>query len=466
MNTETIKSKKVKILVAVAVVAVIVIAYLAGMFYYSQRFLPRTTVNGFECGGKTVEETKELLKEDVANYELTLKERDDKTETISGDSIDLKMVFDDSLDKAMAERNSTLWFVNLFAPVNIDMATNVEFSKDKLKAQVDELNAVKGDDIVKPEDAHVSDYESGEEYTIVPEVEGNQLRVKKTKRTVREAISQLETTVDLDEEDCYREPTVRSDNEKLAEVVDKMNQYVNTRVKIKFSKKKREIVDGELIHDWLKVDMKNVTVSLDDDKISDYMSELASKYNTIYKPHKFKTYGGSTITIENGDYGWWMNQNGTKAKLVKALNNFKSKTIHAVWLQEAASHGKRDYGKTYVEVNLGAQTLYFIKNGEVLLSSVFVSGNPNTGHNTPGGIYSLTYKTTNHRMVGADYDVFTYYWMPFNGNIGFHDATWRSSFGGSLYLSSGSHGCVNMPFEKAKALYSLVEQGMPVICYW
>lgn len=466
MNTETIKANKVKILVAVAIVAVLAISYLAGMFYYSQRFLPRTTVNGIECGGKTVEETKQLLKDSVADYALTLKERDDKEETITGKSIDLKIVFDDTLDNAMAARTGALWFVNLVLPANIDMATNVEFDKDKLKEKVDALDAVTNEDVVKPEDAHVSEYQSGEEYTIVPEVEGNQLSVKKTKRTVRETISELETTLDLDEAGCYRAPTVRSDNEKLAKVVEKMNKYIDVRIKLKFSKKKREIIDGDLIHEWLKVDTKKIKVSLDDEKISDYMSELASKYNTIYKAHTFTTYGGSTITIQNGDYGWWLNQNGTKEKLVKALKRYKSKTIHAVWLQEAASHGKNDYGSTYVEVNLGAQQLYFIKNGQVLLSSSFVSGNPNTGHSTPGGIYSITYKTTNHRMVGADYDVFTYYWMPFNGDIGFHDATWRSSFGGSIYQSNGSHGCVNMPYSKAQALYSLVEQGMPVICYW
>ncbi len=244
-----------------------------------------------------------------------------------------------------------------------------------------------------------------------------------------------------------------------------MNKYINTTVKIKFGKE-REVVDGDLIHKWLKVNKKAVTVSLNEEKISDYMAELASEHDTIYRPHKFTTYGGSKITIENGDYGWWMNQNATKEKLMKALNNFKSKTIKPEYLQEAASHGKRDYGKTYVEVNLSAQCLYFIKNGECLLTSSFVSGNPSTGHNTPGGIYSITYKDTNHRMVGADYDVFTYYWMPFNGNIGFHDATWRGAFGGSIYLYNGSHGCINMPYSNAQSLFNLVEKGMPVICYW
>jgi lipoprotein-anchoring transpeptidase ErfK/SrfK len=100
------------------------------------------------------------------------------------------------------------------------------------------------------------------------------------------------------------------------------------------------------------------------------------------------------------------------------------------------------------------------------MSSSFVSGNVSTGHTTPSGIYSITYKDRNKRMIGDDYDVTTDYWLPFNGNIGFHDASWRSSFGGSIYKTNGSHGCVNMPHSAAAQLFSLISKGDPVICYY
>ena len=56
--------------------------------------------------------------------------------------------------------------------------------------------------------------------------------------------------------------------------------------------------------------------------------------------------------------------------------------------------------------------------------------------------------------------------MPFNKNIGLHDAYWRSRFGGEEYKRNGSHGCVNLPPENAQKLYRYVEAGMPVICYY
>ena len=72
----------------------------------------------------------------------------------------------------------------------------------------------------------------------------------------------------------------------------------------------------------------------------------------------------------------------------------------------------------------------------------------------------------NVTLKGADYESPVTYWMPFNGGIGLHDATWRSRFGGSIYYYSGSHGCVNLPYSAAADIYSIVEAGMPVVCYW
>ncbi len=55
--------------------------------------------------------------------------------------------------------------------------------------------------------------------------------------------------------------------------------------------------------------------------------------------------------------------------------------------------------------------------------------------------------------------------MPFNGNIGFHDAPWRKEFGKDIYMKQGSHGCVNMPPAIAKELFENISKGIPVIVY-
>jgi hypothetical protein len=56
--------------------------------------------------------------------------------------------------------------------------------------------------------------------------------------------------------------------------------------------------------------------------------------------------------------------------------------------------------------------------------------------------------------------------MPFNGNIGLHDSTWRSTYGKNIYKTNGSHGCINLPPSAAAVIYENIEKGMPVICYY
>ena len=58
------------------------------------------------------------------------------------------------------------------------------------------------------------------------------------------------------------------------------------------------------------------------------------------------------------------------------------------------------------------------------------------------------------------------YWMPFDGGIGFHDANWRDDFGGDIYLTSGSHGCINLPPENAAVLYDLIQYDVPIVCFY
>ncbi len=95
-----------------------------------------------------------------------------------------------------------------------------------------------------------------------------------------------------------------------------------------------------------------------------------------------------------------------------------------------------------------------------------VSGNADSKHATPPGIYSLTYKEKNATLRGENYAAPVSYWMPFNGDIGIHDATWRSKFGGQIYITDGSHGCINTPYDVASKIFEYITQGTPVICYF
>ena len=93
------------------------------------------------------------------------------------------------------------------------------------------------------------------------------------------------------------------------------------------------------------------------------------------------------------------------------------------------------------------------------------------GYSTPTGTYGLSYKQygatlRGENADGTEYASEVYYWMPFFGNYGMHDATWRSYFGDDIYLGGGSHGCVNMPLKSAEKLFNnLADRNVPIVVY-
>lgn len=120
-----------------------------------------------------------------------------------------------------------------------------------------------------------------------------------------------------------------------------------------------------------------------------------------------------------------------------------------------------DYAN-HVEISISDQKLWYYKNGKLFLSSNIVSGQ-RYKHPTPKGTYRIQWKATDTYLIGDDYKTHVNYWMPFNGGIGLHDATWRGAFGGDIYTYNGSHGCVNLPYSVAQSIFYNIKEGTLVI---
>ena len=89
--------------------------------------------------------------------------------------------------------------------------------------------------------------------------------------------------------------------------------------------------------------------------------------------------------------------------------------------------------------------------------------------------YSILEKMRNKVLKGEiqedgkpEYETPVSYWMRVTWTgIGFHDATWQSSFGGTRYKDGyGSHGCINMTYNGAATLYDMIYVGVPVIMHY
>jgi len=122
--------------------------------------------------------------------------------------------------------------------------------------------------------------------------------------------------------------------------------------------------------------------------------------------------------------------------------------------------------KNYIAISIADQTLVYYKNGKLIVSSNIVSGQKGS-HDSPKGRYRILSKGRSIYLTGPDYKSYVNYWMLYDRShqIGLHDATWRSSFGGSIYKSYGSHGCINLPYSVAQRIYNNVEIGTLVTVY-
>ena len=115
------------------------------------------------------------------------------------------------------------------------------------------------------------------------------------------------------------------------------------------------------------------------------------------------------------------------------------------------------HSNVWVDVDLTNQRITLYADGKVVMSSSCVTGNVSRGMATPTGTYRVSYKTTNAYLLN---NAFVNYWMPFNGGIGFHDASWRYGvFTPDQAYYNGSHGCVNLPYGAAQTLYSYLHSG-------
>lgn len=460
--------KKLAIILG-SIFGVLVVVYLGFAFFFSSHFMFFTTINGTDVTLKSVSQVEEYMRQQVADYTLTLEESDGDTEEISGSDISLEYVPGDELEKLVKGQKNFLWLKALWDHPELEAKVGVKYDEDALARQIEGLACMDPENQVKSVNAHPEFKET--QFEIVPEVVGTQINTEVFNEAIRTSIDGFQHTMDLSETGSYIQPAFVEDSPEVIEANKEMNEYLKAKITYDFDPE-TEVVDASVISQWVKVNDK-MEGTFDKKAVKKYIGELADKYDTKGKSRKFTTATGNTVTVEGGAYGWKINQDEEYKALTENIKKGETVTREPKYSSRAASHGAIDIGNTYAEVDLTNQRAYFIKNGKVVLDSPVVTGNPNKGNATPQGTDSLTYKTRNAVLRGDrlpdgsySYESPVKYWMPFNGGIGFHDASWQSAFGGTRYKTHGSHGCINMPTDQAAKMYELISDGTPVVVHY
>ena len=462
------KSGKVLVGIAGGSAACLLVGYVSLAVYYHDRFYPGTVINDNSFGGKKVEDVKEILKKSSKDYVLTIKEKEDKTELINGEAIKLQYKDDRELNEVKEKQNSWLWPIQIFQDKAYTVSMEHSYDEASFTQAVNQLACMQDANMTPPQDARLED--DGTAYQIVPEVEGTALDKEKTTEVIKKAVDERRTEVSLTDEDCYLKPAVLQNDEELAKEAEKLNKITATQITVNFGNG-TETVTRDMLKSWL-VKGEDGTYTFDVNLVKPVVIGWSEKYNTYGKPRDFKTSGGGTVRLTTGDYGWRVWQDKTTDALIAALNAGQSGELEPTWLYKGQTHEGNDINGTYVEISIDQQRMWFYKNGTCLVDTPVVTGNPNKGHGTPkGGVWRLKDKASPFTLVGKkpdgsiDYEEPVNYCMPFNGGVGIHDLTKRSRFGGDIYLTNGSHGCINTPLDNVRTIYENIEVNTPIVVY-
>lgn len=454
------KKRRKKALLIVA--AFICVVYFSGVIYCSNFFVGKTKINGYDVSYKSVKYADGIIQADADSYTLTADFRDGSTKLYPED-IGARIQLKTSIESIKKEQNPFIWFMYFFEDSNYSVDYKCVYDDDSLSEYIKGLTYLDRNNMIEPKDAYVR-LEDGE-VKLYEDTDGTVLDYDMVVEAFKDSLDKFETKVDIDEKGCYEKAAITSDSEYIQSTMKKANDFLELKAEYDFNGYIYRIPKEELTK-MAYVD-SNGNICISENNVKMYAARFAEQFTTYHKDREFITHDGKHIVISGGYYGWEIDGEAEGEELYNEIIKQKDFVKEPVCTMTGyAFCDMNDIGDNYVEIDLTDQHVYIIRDGKVVYDSLCVSGNESRGMGTPGGVYPITYTARNATLRGPGYETPVAYWMPFNGGIGMHDATWKSKFGEDYYKYDGSHGCINLPLEAAGEIFELVEQGMPVVCYW
>ena len=476
------KAVKIILISFMSVIFMLGLFYLGLAYYYEDGFLFGTYINDIYCTGKTVEEVNDELN-DRYEYEGLTVEGLDGQYFLSKDDLSLSYDFQKPLNYFIQQQIPVLWVKNLFAGDSYYVTPEIHFDRDSLFEYCQDhifKDAVKTDRSVA-----IGINQKG--FDLFDSKE-NSLDEDKTFEAVCDAVCSGKDRINLKEEGCYCHEKLTSQEQELVQFYELLKQFQSKKAVFHFGdetvqmrpamlakmlqcypyfKDRKTVLPGDYKEDFFEtVKTKDGPVqvpALNSEAVRKEFSDFAKPYNT-YGFHVFTTHDNRTVEIKGGTYGNQIDISEECRRLSEFLKSYETEyDREPVYRKKARYQGKDDIGPTYVEVDMGMQKMFYYEDGILRIETDVVTGKNKC---TAEGVNFIYGKQKNRVLHGPNYDSPVKYWMPVNKGVGIHDAGWRNKFGGSIYLKSGSHGCINTPFDDVKELYQRAEIGTPVVMYY
>lgn len=460
--------KKIILLVFIAVIALIVIAYIAiGYIKYNGKFLPGTVIDGTDFSGMSVDEVCAYYDNKINNYTLDIYNGGYIIDKYEPDEYDLQLSYKAKWFFAglVKKQANIFWLPAILGKQDV---YDLDYM-DVMCYNVHKLNFAIADSVgynlpVTIQRRQGSIYYNGYNFVIIPPVASDQIETATYIQKIYSSIQSLEPKIVIEEADCYVRndftPEIEAKLEAACQTATDFFNSINMDITLENSD-----IDfyTEIINTIYNIDAEYNFIC-NEDTIDAGIDVIKTRYNDMGAERTFHTSHGTDVTVKGGDYGSYIDIK-TLRKAVKSAVLDKENVSEVITYKKNTLNNIDGIGDTYVEIDLTNQYLYLYSDGELVKDCPIVSGLPGS-RATPQGVYRLKAKAKYVTLVGDNYRTPVKYWMPFNGGIGMHDATWQSYFGGNWYLRHGSHGCINLAMKDVADIYEYAQVNMPVICYY
>lgn len=462
------KTAKICAIVLGALILLAIAAYIALGYYYSPYFVYGTWINGVYCTGLDVESVNRTLIEGTDDYVLLIQEKDGQEEVIAGNEIAYSVDYTTALNEVKSRQNPFNWGYYFLNPINVTLEPQISYDENLLKEQLEGLDCYQLEQ--KNQELTPEIKQKAFKYILIDE-RTEVIDQKRTSELIRTAVEDGSREINLVDQNCYYMPELTAQEQKTYDLWKQIERV--QKAGIIYQDGALELnLDGNEIAQWICLEedddfaLANGKLTFDQEKIEAYTERISEVFNSNGNVRTWTRKDGKVITIHSKGKGYVVDQEAEAAEIIDTLERGSRITRKPLYSQTGEPREAIDMGKTYIEVDMTAQMLYYYKNDELVFSTDIVTGNLSRNHDTPAAVCDVYFMQKNRTLHGADYESFVYYWMAVKGHIGIHDATWRDKFGGDIYKTAGSHGCINLPKEKAAELYDMISVGTPVIMYY
>lgn len=452
------------------VLLVVLMVYIIVAKYYNDKFMINTWINGAYCTGKTVDEiNNELLKYRKVPY-LVLYGKDGEQEIISFSDAEYYQDFKPVLNSYLVSQETMSWPFAMTTENRIIVEPVITWNEELLRELILNSTVVQNNlRDLSTIDVKIIHSENGYElYDGMTDVFDASAFADKVIENYKNNIFYT----DITDEAFYYVEKDSAEQSKERILWKQLDNFLDTGFILDMGAEKY-VFDKKITSDFVVTDEsgdfildENGNFLYDNEKLRIYLQDLLNRYNTVGTDLKFRTTNGDFVEVKYNKYGTEIDVETEVEYILNALNTGSEETYIPNYEKEGYVRGLNDIGNTYIEVDMTMQKLYGYKDGEIIIETDIVTGNMRRNWDTPAGVNYVYAKQKKRILRGANYATPVDYWMPVVGNIGLHDANWRSEFGGEIYKTDGSHGCVNIPPDIMPTIYETFEIGTPVIMFY